>query len=100
MYFVKLVAIIHKKFKQSDGTFTSGYSAEFLRYEDESLEEPMGEQKALWVDEANGDKELLKLLQENVKGFFSCELTFEKNPKIKNIKLIKPPKQKTTSDKK
>ncbi|WP_338966972.1 hypothetical protein [Spiroplasma endosymbiont of Lonchoptera lutea] len=88
MFKIKLVSIKRKIFKNKDGSTMSGYSAEFLRYEND-LFEPTGEQKALWIDDNNLEQqEIYKLLKENVKSFFSCELTFEKNPKIVNLQKI------------
>jgi hypothetical protein len=46
MFKIKLVSIKRKIFKNKDGSTMSGYSAEFLRYEND-LFEPTGEQKAL-----------------------------------------------------
>ncbi|WP_339024214.1 hypothetical protein [Spiroplasma endosymbiont of Agriotes lineatus] len=88
MFKIKLVSIKRKVFKNKDGSVMSGYSVEFLRYEN-YLFEPTGEQKALWIDDNNLEQqEIYKLLKENVKSFFSCELTFDKNPKIVNLQKI------------
>ncbi|WP_215825616.1 hypothetical protein [Spiroplasma endosymbiont of 'Nebria riversi'] len=88
MFKIKLVSIKRKVFKNKDCSVMSGYSDEFLRYEND-LFEPTGEQKALWIDDNNLEQqEIYKLLKENVKSFFSCELTFDKNPKIVNLQKI------------